>query len=141
MQSLGARVAAQLDLGDVVLLSGPLGAGKTTFTRGLGRALGVEGEITSPTFVIARFHRGSVPLIHVDAYRLRAEGGGVIDPVLALEDLDLDSASAVTVMEWGEELGAVLSDSYLIININFIDDDTRRVDFVGHGSRWSGVVW
>lgn len=140
MRDLGSRVAAHLAVGDVLLLSGPLGAGKTTFTQGLGSALRVQGEITSPTFIIARSHDGAIPLIHVDAYRLRSEGGAAIDPATALEDLDLDPATAVTVIEWGDELGAVLSDSFLQISIEFINDDTRSVSFTSRGDRWAGFA-
>lgn len=140
MQAWGKALAAQLRLGDVVLLSGPLGTGKTTLTQGIGRGLKVEGEITSPTFVIARLHRGPLPLIHVDAYRLRPDGGAKIDPRVALDDLDLDSEHAVTVMEWGDDLGKVLADSFLQITISFLDDNTRELTYVGHGDRWAGVA-
>lgn len=140
MKAWGQRLAQQLRVGDVVLLSGPLGAGKTTLTQGIGQALGVEGEITSPTFVIARLHKGRTPLIHVDAYRLRPDGGGHIDPRVALDDLDLDAEHAVTVMEWGDDLGNVLADSYLLITIDFIDDQTRDLTATGHGDRWNGVA-
>jgi tRNA threonylcarbamoyl adenosine modification protein YjeE len=103
-RALGARLAADLRPGDVVVLTGPLGAGKTTLTQGLGEALGVRGRVTSPTFVLARAHRGPVPLLHVDAYRLRdaAAAGRPLD----LDDLGLDTAldDAVTVVEWGEGL-------------------------------------
>lgn len=140
MRELGASLAQHLRLGDVVILSGPLGAGKTTLTQGIGRGLNVEGEITSPTFIIARLHSGKRPLIHVDAYRLRADGGGAIDPHLALEDLDLDAESAITVMEWGDQLASVLSDSYLHLALSFVDDHTREVNVTGVGSRWEGVA-
>lgn len=140
MRDLGARIAGRLHVGDVLLLSGPLGAGKTTFTQGLGGALAVEGEITSPTFVIARVHQGATPLIHVDAYRLRSDGGGSIDPSIALEDLDLDPETAITVMEWGDDLGTVLSDSFLHISIDFIDDDSREVNWTSRGERWVGFA-
>ena len=96
MEALGAEVATWVVAGDVILLSGPLGAGKTTFTRGVGRALDVSGAITSPTFVIAREHAGSPNLIHVDAYR--------VGSAWELEDLDLDTDNAVTVVEWGTQI-------------------------------------
>lgn len=112
MEALGRRVGTALRAGDVVALDGPLGAGKTTFTRGIGEALGVRGRIASPTFVIARSHaaRGEGPgLVHVDAYRLR--------DALELDDLDLDLERNVTVVEWGAELVAALTGSWLRISI------------------------
>lgn len=122
MESLGAQVATWLEAGDVVLLSGPLGAGKTTFTRGVGSGLGVSGAITSPTFVIAREHSGNPPLIHVDAYR--------VGTAWELEDLDLDTAHAVTVIEWGTAIAHGLSPSRLEVTIERseeLNDDQRRV--------------
>ena len=100
MRGLGASIARSCRGGDVVLLSGPLGAGKTTFTQGLATGLGVEGPVTSPTFVIARVHRSTVggpDLVHVDAYRLRG--------MAELDDLGLDASlsESVTVVEWGAE--------------------------------------
>lgn len=140
MRSWGTALASHLRAGDVVLLSGPLGAGKTTLTKGIGNGLHVIEEITSPTFVIARLHQAPIPLIHVDAYRLRADGGSHIDPRLALDDLDLDADHAVTVMEWGDDLGDVLADSYLLITISFVDENTRELTYTGHGDRWAGVT-
>ena len=97
MEALGARFARELRAGDAVVLTGELGAGKTTFTRGLGEALGARGTVQSPTFVIARTHQtDSAPLLHVDAYRLGEEG--------LLDDLDLDLAGSITVAEWGAPL-------------------------------------
>ncbi|MCW2680207.1 MAG: hypothetical protein JWM62_1608, partial [Frankiales bacterium] len=107
-QAAGARLAADLQAGDLVVLSGRLGAGKTCLTQGIGEALGVRGAVTSPTFVLARVHRGPLPLVHVDAYRLR-EAGATLD----LEDLDLDASleDGVTVVEWGEGVVEQLSPS------------------------------
>lgn len=107
-EELGRRLAGALLAGDIVVLTGPLGAGKTTLTRGLGEGLGVRGAVASPTFVVARTHPplGEGPaLIHVDAYRLS-------DP-LELEDLDLDLEGSVTVVEWGAEHIAAIADSWL----------------------------
>lgn len=112
MEALGASVARMLRAGDVLVLSGDLGAGKTTFTRGLGEALGVRGPVTSPTFVLARTHPnlGDGPaLVHVDAYRL--------DSALELDDLDIDFARSVVVVEWGEGLIEALAESYLAVRI------------------------
>ena len=122
MEALGAEVATWVVAGDVILLSGPLGAGKTTFTRGVGRALDVSGAITSPTFVIAREHAGSPNLIHVDAYR--------VGSAWELEDLDLDTDNAVTVVEWGTQIAHGLSDRRLEITIERgeeLGDDQRHV--------------
>jgi tRNA threonylcarbamoyladenosine biosynthesis protein TsaE len=141
MRALGAKIALQLTAGDVVIASGPLGAGKTTLVQGLGEQLGVEGEITSPTFIIAREHLGPIRLIHVDAYRLRPDGGGSIDPAMALDDLDLDATHSVVVMEWGEGLNQVLSPEYLMISIDIVDDEKREVTITGIGQRWQGVRW
>jgi tRNA threonylcarbamoyladenosine biosynthesis protein TsaE len=135
MVALGRTIAAQLRAGDLILLDGPLGAGKTTLARGIGLGLAVETSVTSPTFVISRVHNGVLPLIHVDAYRLldAVEGAAA-----ALDDLDLDSerANAVTVMEWGKDVGPRMSDEFLLVRIDRRDDDRREVEFEMHGSRW-----
>jgi len=113
MHEFGRRVAGLLRAGDVVLLSGDLGAGKTTFTRGLGEGLDVRGPVTSPTFVLARTHpslSGGPALVHVDAYRLGS--------ALELDDLDIDFAHSVVVVEWGAGLIEALTESYLAIDID-----------------------
>ncbi len=146
-RALGARLAEHLRAGDLVVLSGPLGAGKTSLTQGIGAALGVRGAVTSPTFVLARTHRGPVPLVHVDAYRLR-EAGARLD----LDDLDLDAAleDAVTVVEWGEGLAASLTDSWVQVQLDRpaapagpdVDGgtaDARTARVFCHGLRWSVV--
>jgi len=139
MLDLGRKIAAQLRPGDLLLLDGPLGAGKTTLARGIGAGLALETPVTSPTFVISRVHDGKLPMIHVDAYRLldSAEGAGA-----ALDDLDLDSerVNSVTVMEWGKDVGPRLSDEYLLIRIARKEDDQREVNFELHGSRWQGFA-
>ena len=112
MSAFGARVAGQLRAGDIVALDGELGAGKTTFTRGLGAALGVRGAVTSPTFVLARTHprsAGEPPLVHVDAYRLGSPA--------ELDDLDIDVAASIVVVEWAAGMIDGLSDSVLHIRI------------------------
>lgn len=133
MFALGAKLGASLKAGDLILLNGPLGAGKTLLTQGIGSALGIAG-ITSPTFVISRVHQGALPLIHVDAYRLLIDG----QANLYLDDLDLDSAlpDSVTVIEWGGAEAARLSEDRLEINIDR-SDEIRQVSAVGFGNRWN----
>ncbi|CAB4750208.1 unannotated protein [freshwater metagenome] len=134
MFSFGRAVGEQLKSGDLILLSGPLGAGKTALTQGIGRALGIE-NVTSPTFVISRIHPGKIPLVHVDAYRLQGEATAIFD------DLDLESylATSITVVEWGEGLADRLADQYLEIKIEFGEsDDLRIVSIIGHGERFAG---
>jgi tRNA threonylcarbamoyladenosine biosynthesis protein TsaE len=118
------------------LINGPLGAGKTLLTQGIGSALGISG-ITSPTFVISRVHQGKLPLIHVDAYRLLIDG----QANLYLDDLDLDSAlpGSVTVVEWGGAEAARLSEDRLEINIDR-SEEVRQVSAVGVGARWAGFT-
>jgi tRNA threonylcarbamoyladenosine biosynthesis protein TsaE len=132
-RAFGRDLAGRLRAGDLVILSGPLGAGKTAMTQGIGDGLGVTGRVTSPTFVIARVHRGPVPLVHVDAYRLRDSGA------LDLEDLELDEEldRAVVVVEWGEGVVEQLSDSHLEVRIERHDDDSRSVVVTGVGPRWA----
>ena len=135
MRSLGRRLAADLRAGDLLVLSGPLGAGKTTLVQGIGEGLAVRGPVTSPTFVIARVHpslRGGPALVHADAYRL----GGVAE----IDDLDLDSdaASSVTAVEWGEGLAEGLSEDRLEVSIE-LSGDRRTVRISGVGSRWADV--
>jgi len=133
MHSFGRAIGEQLQAGDLVLLSGPLGAGKTALTQGIGRALGIE-DVTSPTFVISRIHPGKIPLVHVDAYRLQGEATAIFD------DLDLESylATSITVVEWGEGLADRLADQYLEIKIEFGESDDHRVlSLIGHGDRFA----
>jgi len=134
MHKLGARIGEQLRAGDLILLSGPLGAGKTALTQGIGQSLGIK-SVTSPTFVISRIHPGKVPLVHVDAYRLQGDSAAIFD------DLDLGSylPTSVTVVEWGEGLADRLADEYLEIKIEFgASDDQRLVSIASHGQRFSG---
>jgi tRNA threonylcarbamoyl adenosine modification protein YjeE len=112
MERLGRRVGEQLEAGDLLILTGPLGAGKTTFTRGLAEGLGVRGPVQSPTFVIARTHPslvGRAPLVHVDAYRLGSAA--------ELDDLDLDLDRSVVVIEWGRGMAEELADSWWDIEL------------------------
>ena len=133
--AFGRRLATVLRPGDLVLLTGPLGAGKTALVQGIGAGLGVRGDVTSPTFVIARVHRGPVPLVHADAYRL----GDKPDPRAEIDDLDLDASAddAVTVVEWGEGLVEHLNEAYLQVRIDREDDDTRTVDLVPNAGDWA----
>jgi tRNA threonylcarbamoyladenosine biosynthesis protein TsaE len=136
MFALGAKIGASLVAGDLILINGPLGAGKTLLTQGIGSALGING-ITSPTFVISRVHQGELPLIHVDAYRLLIDG----QANLYLDDLDLDSAlpGSVTVVEWGGAEAARLSEDRLEIDIDR-SEEVRQVSAVGVGARWAGFT-
>ena len=163
MEAFGRQLAAELRAGDLVLLTGPLGAGKTTLTRGIGDGLGVRGPVQSPTFVLARSHpnlAGGPPLVHVDAYRL---GSAAL-----LDDLDLDFDHAVVVVEWGAGLLDDASESWLEVVIErpagaavlgagggdghgagevtdaadaeFLGADEPRVlDVRGYGARWAGT--
>lgn len=130
--AFGSALGRRLMAGDLVLLAGPLGAGKTVLAKGIAAGLGVEGRVSSPTFVIARVHpageRG-VPLVHVDAYRL---GGDLAQ----LDDLDLDTdlATAAVVVEWGEGVAERLSEDYLLIRIDRRVDDTRIAELERHGA-------
>ena len=129
------RIGAQCRAGDLILLNGPLGAGKTVLVQGIGQALGID-DVTSPTFVISRIHRAALSLIHVDAYRL-LEGGNA---AAYLDDLDIDTAreGAVTVIEWGGAESARLSDERLEITIDRTQE-VREVTINKVGARWQGV--
>mgnify|MGYP003612391653 CR=1 FL=1 len=143
MAALGARLAGELRAGDLVLLNGELGAGKTTLTRGLGEALGVRGTVTSPTFVLARTHPrpdGGAPLVHVDAYRLSSAA--------ELDDLDIDFAGSIVVVEWGAGLTDGITDEWLTIDIDRPhggdaeeEIHPRTVTLTGHGDRWANLGW
>jgi len=132
MFDLGKGIGVQLRAGDLILLNGPLGAGKTVLVQGIGSALGFN-EVTSPTFVISRVYKGALSLIHVDTYRLLESGKAA----LYLDDLDLDTAreSAVTVIEWGGAESARLSDERLEIDIDRTDEQ-RVVTWRAIGPRW-----
>lgn len=140
-RAYGAELARILRAGDLIVLTGPLGAGKTALAQGIGAGLHVLGDVTSPTFVIARVHRpdvhagGTVPMVHVDAYRL----GMVKDPRAEVDDLDLDADvdDSVTLVEWGEGLVEQLSEAYLEVRIMRHDDDTREVELIGHAGDWA----
>jgi tRNA threonylcarbamoyladenosine biosynthesis protein TsaE len=142
MRALGRRLARLLRAGDLVILGGSLGAGKTTLVQGIGEGLGVRGPVTSPTFVIARIHpslTGGPDLVHADAYRLASPA--------EVDDLDLDEAmgSSVTVVEWGGGLAEGLAADRLEITITPLEvtvpsaGETRTVCIAGHGGRWNAV--
>lgn len=123
----GYRLGGLVRSGDVVVLEGELGAGKTTFTQGLGRALGIEEPVTSPTFVVAREHTGrGVDLLHVDAYRIHS--------VHEWDDLDLDIEHPVAVIEWGDRVSAGLPADRLTVRFE-VDDDSRSLEFSASGPR------
>ena len=134
MHQLGVKLSTHLRAGDLVLVNGPLGAGKTVLAQGVGAGLGITG-ITSPTFVISRVHKAAVPFIHVDAYRL----GDSENPNLYLDDLDLDIAGSITLIEWGGAESARLSDDRLEITIDR-SDDVRKVEITAVGTRWAGFA-
>lgn len=139
-QRYGFRLAGVLRAGDLVVLVGPLGAGKTVLAQGIGAGLGVAGQVTSPTFVIARSHRpdpsygGRLPMVHVDAYRL----GGALE----VDDLDLDAtvADSVTVVEWGQGVVEQLADAHLEVRLDRRDDNVRELTLVAHGGDWPARI-
>ena len=134
MHNLGVKIGAQFKAGDLVLLNGDLGAGKTVLVQGIAQALGIDG-VTSPTFVISKSYKAALPLIHVDVYRLLDSGRAA----LFFDDLDLDSdrENSVTVIEWGGAESARLSDQRLEITIDR-SDEVRKVSFNCVGKRWAG---
>ena len=132
MSQLGVKLSAHLRAGDLVLVNGPLGAGKTVLAQGIGAGLGITG-ITSPTFVISRVHKAAIPFIHVDAYRLVDSE----NPNLYLDDLDLDISNSITVIEWGGAESARLSEDRLEISIDRSSDE-RTVEIKAIGPRWAG---
>ncbi len=132
--ALGRALGAALQPGDLVILAGSLGAGKTALTKGIGAGMGVAGTITSPTFVLARVHPGidgGVGLVHVDAYRL----AGTVE----LDDLDLetDLTAAAVVIEWGEGVAEQLSDHRLVVHLERLPDDTRQASLTAVGGTWA----
>jgi tRNA threonylcarbamoyladenosine biosynthesis protein TsaE len=131
-KALGGRLALLLRAGDLLVLSGPLGAGKTALVQGIGAGLEVEGRIASPTFVIARVHPGRLPLVHVDAYRLGS--------LAEVDDLDLDvyAADVVTAVEWGAGLVEQLVEARLEVAIErFAESEERLITLVPHGGDWA----
>jgi tRNA threonylcarbamoyladenosine biosynthesis protein TsaE len=134
MFDLGISLSAQLKAGDLILVNGPLGAGKTVLAQGIGKGLGID-DITSPTFVISRTHKGVLPMIHVDAYRLI----DTENPSLYLDDLDLDIENSVTVVEWGGAESARLSEDRLEISIDRTNE-IRQVEIKAIGARWDGFA-
>jgi len=134
MNLLGLAIAKVLRAGDLLLLNGPLGAGKTTLTRGIGEGLGAQGTVQSPTFVLARTHRTEAgpKLVHVDAYRLNS--------AVELDDLDINFANSIVVVEWARDYVDGIAEHWLQIDINReSEDESREVTISGIGQRWEGV--
>ena len=134
MNLLGLAIAKVLRAGDLLLLNGPLGAGKTTLTRGIGEGLGAQGTVQSPTFVLARTHRTDAgpKLVHVDAYRLNS--------AVELDDLDIDFANSIVVVEWARDYIDGIAEHWLQVDINReSEDESREVTINGIGQRWEGV--
>ena len=134
MFNLGTSLSVHLKAGDLILVKGPLGAGKTVLAQGIGNGLGIT-DITSPTFVISRTHKGVLPMIHVDAYRLI----DTENPSLYLDDLDLNIENSVTVVEWGGAESARLSEDRLEIIIDRTNE-IRQVEIKAIGERWDGFA-
>ena len=134
MFNLGTSLAVHLKAGDLILVNGPLGAGKTVLAQGIGKGLGID-DITSPTFVISRTHKGVLPMIHMDTYRLI----DTENPSLYLDDLDLDIENSVTVVEWGGAESARLSEDRLEISIDRTNE-IRQVEIKAIGARWNGFA-
>ena len=134
MLDLGIFLSTQLKAGDLILINGPLGAGKTVLAQGIGKGLGID-DITSPTFVISRIHKGVLPMIHVDAYRLI----DTENPSLYLDDLDLEIENSVTVVEWGGTESARLSEDRLEISIDRTNE-IRQLEIKAIGARWNGFA-
>lgn len=136
MRAVGFVLGEKLQRGDILLLNGTLGAGKTSLVQGIAKALGIVG-VTSPTFVISRTYPATIPLIHVDAYRLVGE------PWALFDDLDLESQSsdAITVIEWGDGFVERIADEYLEVKLEFGEADNQRIlTLIPHGQRWSGFT-
>lgn len=134
MEQFGHELAKQLRAGDLVLLEGNLGAGKTTLTRGIGEALGASGTVQSPTFVLARTHKTTLgpKLVHVDAYRLSS--------AVELDDLDIDFERSIVVVEWPRDFLDGILDQFLRVKIDRgRDDDVRELELSHKGDRWQGV--
>lgn len=134
MNLLGLAIAKVLRAGDLLLLNGPLGAGKITLTRGIGEGLGAQGTVQSPTFVLARTHRTEAgpKLVHVDAYRLNS--------AVELDDLDIDFANSIVVVEWARDYIDGIAERWLQVDINReSEDESREVTINGIGQRWEGV--
>lgn len=132
-RTVGAGLAELLVPGDVISLTGDLGAGKTTFVQGAARGLGVGEPVVSPTFVLVREYRGEVPVYHLDVYRLDR-----LQEVIDLGFEDLLDPSGVIFVEWGDAIEALLPDEHLRVELRTDDGDARRLSFSGRGVRWAG---
>jgi tRNA threonylcarbamoyladenosine biosynthesis protein TsaE len=132
-REVGSALAELLVPGDVVSLTGDLGAGKTTFVQGAARGLGVEDRVASPTFVLVREYRGDLPVYHLDVYRLDR-----LQEVIDLGFEDLLDPSGVMFIEWGDAIDALLPDEHLRVELRTEDGDARHLSFSGRGLRWAG---
>ena len=132
-RAFALKLASQLQVGDAILLNGPLGAGKTFLAQSLIKALGVAEPVTSPTFVMVKSYRGPFPIHHIDAYRLL----DLADPKEAFEEFDIDSEEALTIVEWGEHFD--LTGEGLHITIDIGEGESRTLHVEGADSRWAGV--
>jgi tRNA threonylcarbamoyladenosine biosynthesis protein TsaE len=132
-RAFASKLAPQLQVGDVILLNGPLGAGKTFLAQSLIKALGVAEAVTSPTFVMVKSYRGPFPIHHIDAYRLL----DLAHPKEAFEEFDIDSEEALTIVEWGEHFD--LTGEGLHITIDIGEGESRTLHVEGSDSRWAGV--
>ena len=130
MINCATLISSQLKVGDLLLLDGPLGAGKTFFTQGLLKALGVEAEVTSPTFVMVKSYSGRIPINHIDAYRLL----DLANPVQAFEELDIDFENSLTIVEWGAAFD--LTGEALHIKIEIGEGEARTLTLTGADLRW-----
>ena len=130
MHLFGEKLGLLLQIGDLIILEGPLGAGKTRLAQSIGKGLLVKSEITSPTFVIAKNYLGRTPFIHADAYRL------LDSPIGGLQDLDLDTENSITIVEQGKNFASQLNDQYLLITISIVDDSKRQLAISSVGERW-----
>ena len=130
MINCATLISSQLKVGDLLLLDGPLGAGKTFFTQGLLKALGVDAEVTSPTFVMVKSYTGRIPINHIDAYRLL----DLANPVQAFEELDIDFENSLTIVEWGAAFD--LTGEALHIKIEIGEGEARTLTLTGADSRW-----
>lgn len=134
MEQCASAIASQTRLGDLILLEGPLGAGKTFFAQALIHSLGVTDHVTSPTFVMMKSYRGRFPINHIDAYRLI----DLQDPMQAFDELDVDIEGSLTIVEWGAKFD--VTGNALLISIEIGDGESRTLTFAGTDQRWGDLA-